>query len=128
VRVVATFAVPAGFVIGTGVVTAYLFALHDLGLSVADSRTVALTTLIANGLYLVMALEAGDSRRRSAFVAGMCAVMAGLYVAAVLIAAGRTFFPLNAPDGGMIATSLVASGVSIATLWLCGFSLHTNAA
>jgi len=50
---------------------------------VADARTVALTTLIANGLYLVMALEAGGSRRRSTLVAGMCAVMAGLYVAAL---------------------------------------------
>jgi P-type E1-E2 ATPase len=127
VTAVARFAVPAGFVIGTGVVAAYLFALHDLNLSVADSRTVALTTLVANGLYLVMALEAGGSRRRSALVGGMCAVMAGLYVAALLIPASRSFFQLTAPDAEMIATSLLASGVSIAALALCGFSLRTNA-
>ena len=35
-------AVPAGVMVGTGVVAGYLFALHDLDLSVADSRTVAL--------------------------------------------------------------------------------------
>ena len=70
-------------VIGTGVVAGYLFALHDLDLSVADSRTVALTTLVASGLYLVMALEAGGSRRRSTLVAVMCAVMAALYVGAL---------------------------------------------
>jgi cation-transporting ATPase E len=97
VREVARFAVPAGVVIGTGLVAGYLFALHDLDLSVADSRTVALTTLVANGLYLVMALEAGGSRRRSALVAGMCAVMAGLYAAALLIRTSevcRHFLPV----------------------------------
>ena len=62
------------------VVAGYLFALHDLDLSVADARTVALTTLVACGLYLVLALEAGGSRKRSTLVAGMCAVMGGLYV------------------------------------------------
>lgn len=41
---------------------------------------MALTTLVACGLYLVMALEAGGSRRRSTLVAVMCAVMAALYV------------------------------------------------
>ena len=74
---------------GTGLIAGYLFARHDLDLSVADSRTVALTTLIASGLYLVMALEAGGSRRRSTLVAGMCAVMAALYIAALLIPATR---------------------------------------
>ena len=114
--------------VGIGVVAAYLFALHDLDLSVADSRTVALTTLIANGLYLVMALEAGGSRRRSELVAGMCAVLAGVYAAALLIPATRSFFQLTVPDAGMIATSLAASAVSISALVLCGFSLRTSPA
>ncbi|HUA02309.1 MAG TPA: HAD-IC family P-type ATPase, partial [Solirubrobacteraceae bacterium] len=92
VRSVARFAVPAGVLVGTGLVAGYLFSVHDLTLSTADARTVALTTLIANGLYLVMALEAGGSRRRSTLVAGMCAVMGGLYVAALLIPAARSFF------------------------------------
>jgi P-type E1-E2 ATPase len=127
VRTVARFAVPAGFVIGTGLVAAYLFARHDLNLSVADSRTVALTTLIAGGLYLVMALEAGGSRRRSALVAGMCAVMGGLYVVALLVPAARSFFALTPPDPGMLATALIASAVSIAALALCGFSLRVEA-
>ena len=128
VRSVARFAVPAGVVIGTGVVAGYLFALHDLDLSVADSRTVALTTLVASGLYLVMALEAGGSIRRSALVATMCAVMGGLYAGAVLISATRSFFALTLPDAGMILTALLASSVSIAALALCGFSLRTDPA
>jgi hypothetical protein len=109
-------------------VAGYLFARHDLDLSVPDSRTVALTTLIVCGLYLVMALEAGGSRRRSALVAGMCAVMAGLYVLALVVPATRSFFALTALDPGMLATALVASGVSISALALCGFSLRVEPA
>jgi hypothetical protein len=112
-----------GVIVGTGVVSGYLFALHPLGLPVAESRTVALTTLIACGLYLVMALEAGGSRRRSTLVAAMCAAMAAMYVAALLVSPTRSFFALTVPDPGMIATSLLAGAVSIAALSLSGFSL-----
>jgi magnesium-transporting ATPase (P-type) len=126
VRSVAQFAVPAGFVLGTGLVAGYLFAHHDLNESVPDARTVALTTLIVGGLYLVMALEAGGSRRRSSLVAGMCAAMGGLYIAALLIPATRRFFALTALDAGLVATALVASAVSIVALWLCGFSLRVE--
>jgi hypothetical protein len=98
--------------------------VHDLNLSVANARTVALTTLIANGLYLVLALEAGGSRRRSSLVAGMCAVMGGLYVAALLIPAARKFCALTVPGPEMIVTALAASAVSIGALVLSGYSLH----
>lgn len=125
VRGVARFAVPAGFVTGTGLVAGYLFALHDLHLSIPDSRTVALTILIASGLYLVMALEAGGSRRRSALVGGMCAVMGGLYVLVLLVPSLRGFFALTVPSAGMIVTAVLASAVSIGALALCGFSLRT---
>ena len=128
VRRVAGFAVPAGFVIGTGLVAGYLFARHDLDLSVEDARTVALSTLIIGGLYLVMALEAGGSRQRSALVAGMCAVMAWLYVAALLLPLTRNFFALTAPSPAVVATALVAGAVSIAALALSGYSLHTKSA
>ena len=123
VRGVARFAIPAGVLVGTGLVAGYLFSVHDLSLSVADARTVALTTLIANGLYLVMALEAGGSGRRSTLVAGMCAVMAGLYVAALLIPAARSFFAVTVPGPEMIVTALAASAVSIGALALSGYSL-----
>ncbi|MDE3131808.1 MAG: HAD-IC family P-type ATPase [Acidobacteriota bacterium] len=128
VHAVARFAVPAGFVTGTGIVAAYLFAVHDLDLPIHAARTVALTTLVANGLYLVMALEAGGSRRRSTLVAGMCAVMAGLYVLALLLPGTESFFQLTSPNAGMIATSIVASAISIGALALCGFTLSTGSA
>ena len=126
VRGVARFAVPAGAVLGAGLVAGYLFALHDLDLSVADARTVAVTILVACGLYLVMALEAEGSRRRSTLVAGMSAVLAGLYVVALLLPATRRFFELTVPDVGMIVTSVLASAVAIAALELCGYSLHAS--
>jgi cation-transporting ATPase E len=128
VRGVARFAVPAGVMIGTGVVAGYLFALHDLDLSVVDSRTVALTTLVMSGLYLVLALEAGGSRKRSALVGGMCAVMGGLYVVALLLPATRSFFELTVPSAGMVATALLASSASIGALALCGYSLRAGPA
>ena len=128
VRTVARFAVPAGAVLGTGVVAAYLFARHDLDMSVDQARTVALTTLVAGGLYLVMALEAGGSLRRSTLVGAMCLVMAGCYVAAFLIPATRTFFALTPLDAGMVATALIAAGLAIGALWLCGFTLRVGPA
>ena len=85
VRGVARFAVPAGVVVGTGLVSGYLFAVNDLDLSVADARTVAVTILVVCGLYLVIALEAEGSRKRSALVAGMCAVLGAMYVATIVI-------------------------------------------
>ena len=124
VRSVARFAVPAGALLGAGLVAGYLFALHDLDLSVTDSRTVAVTILVACGLYLVLALEAQGSRRRSTLVAAMCAVLAGIYVAALLLPATRRFFQLNALDVGMVVTAVFASAIAIAALTLSGYSVR----
>ena len=126
VRGVARFAVPAGVLVGAGVVGGYLFALHDLDLTVAEARTIAVTTLIACGLYLVLALEAEGSLRRSTLVGGMCAVLAGAYAAAVLVPSTRHFFALSIPDTGMIVTSVVASAAVIGALALCGFTVRTT--
>jgi cation-transporting P-type ATPase E len=122
VRTVAKFAVPAGFVLGTGLVSGYLFSVHDLDLSVADARTVAVTILVACGLYLVIALEAEGSRRRSTLVAMMCLALAGIYVAVLAIPGTRSFFALTVPDPGMILTAVIASAIAIFALVLCGFS------
>jgi hypothetical protein len=47
------------------------FASHDLNLPVAGSPTAGLTTLVACGPSVVMALEAEGSHRRSTLVAGL---------------------------------------------------------
>jgi len=123
---VGRFAVSAGAIIGAGLVAGYLFARHDLDLSVHDARTVALTSLIASGLYLVMALQAGGSRRRSTLIAAVCAVMSALYAIAVLAPAARDFFELSKPSPGMLTTSLIASVLSISALALAGFTLRAG--
>ena len=122
VRGVARFAVPAGVIVGTGTVTGYLFALHDLDCTVMQARTVATAVLVTVGLYLVLALEAAGSRRRSTLVSGMCLSLAGLFVAAFLLPAVRRFFELSVPTLGMIATAVLASVVAIGALALAGFT------
>ena len=128
VRDVARFAVPAGALIGTGLV-------GRLPVRAARSRPVrrrrphrrAHDAGRSTGLYLVIALEAGGSRRRSTLVAVMCAVMAGLYVAALATAPVRTFFALTVPNLSMILTALAASAIAIGALHLGGFSLRLEA-
>jgi hypothetical protein len=127
VRSVARFAVPMGALVGVGIVAGFLFARHDLDLSIADSRTVAVTVLVACGRYLVMALEAEGSRRRSTIVAGLCVALAGLYVGCLLIASIRSFFALTASSPGMLATALIASALSIGGLALAGLSAGLGA-
>lgn len=123
-RSVARFAVPAGAVLGAALVAGYSFALHDLDLSVTNARTVAVTILVACGLYLVIALEAEGSRRRSTLVAAMCAALAGVYVATLMMPATRHFFELTAPDARMIAIAVAASAFAIMGLALCGFGVR----
>ncbi|HET8977214.1 MAG TPA: HAD-IC family P-type ATPase [Solirubrobacteraceae bacterium] len=126
-RSVARFAVPAGALVGTGLVSSYLFAVHDLNLPLAQARTVALTTLILTGLYLVMALEAGGSVRRSTLVGIMCGALVGAFAAALLAPLTRSFFLLAPPTAGMVATALVASATAIGALVLSGYSLRPGA-
>ncbi len=124
VRGVAQFAIPAGTVIGAGLVSGYLFSVHDLDLSIADARTVAVTILVACGLYLVLALEATGSRRRSTLVAVMCAVLAALYVVTLVLPSTRSFFALRTPGPGMVVTAVIASAIAIGALALSGYSAY----
>jgi len=123
---VARFAVPAGVIVGTGTVTGYLFALHDLDYGVTAARTVATTVLIAVGLYLVVALEAAGSWRRSSLVATMCAVLAGAYALVIAMPGTRHFFQLAAPSVGILATAAAAALVSIGALVLAGYGVTAS--
>src|SRR5664280_1371173 len=104
VRRVGRWAVPAGTIAGVGVVSGYLFALHDLAFSVARSRTIATIVLVIVGLYLVIALEATGSRKRSALVGGMCLSLAAVFATVLLIEPVRRFFALSAPTAGVLLT------------------------
>jgi magnesium-transporting ATPase (P-type) len=126
VRAVSRFAIPAGALTGVGVVAGYLFVRHDLDLSLNDARTVAVTILVACGLYLVLALESEGSRRRSSLVGVMCAVLAGIYVVAILLPAARSFFQLSSLDVGMVVTAVLSSAIAIAALALSGFPVRAT--
>jgi magnesium-transporting ATPase (P-type) len=123
VRRVARFAIPAGTIVGTGTVTGYLFALHDLDYSVVQARTIATTVLVAVGLYLVLSLESTGSLRRSGIVGTMCVALAGAYVAVLLVPGMRRFFQLAAPGGGMLATAILSAAVAVGALTLAGFGV-----
>jgi cation-transporting P-type ATPase E len=122
---VARFAVPAGTLVGAGVVASYLFALHDLDERVIEARTVATTVLIAAGLYLVVALESQTRMRRNV-VSAMCAALGGAYVAVLAIPSLRHFFGLVVPSPELVATAAVGAAISIGALVLAGFSVEPD--
>jgi cation-transporting P-type ATPase E len=120
-REVARFAVPAGTLVGVGVLASYLFALHPERLSLVAARTVAITVLIVLGLYLILVLEATGLRRRTV-VSLAVAALAGLYVLALAAPPTRQFFELARPTAGILATALCGSALSIFGLYLSGFT------
>jgi magnesium-transporting ATPase (P-type) len=115
-RDVARFTIPAGTAAGLAVVSTYLFALNVVDLGVRESRTVATTTLIAVGLYLLVALEA-SSRARSAAMSAMSLVLAAAYGSVLLTPAAREFFALSAPGWSLLA-SVAGAAVAAGGLWL----------
>jgi magnesium-transporting ATPase (P-type) len=123
-RRVARFAIPAGVLVGVGVVASYLFALDGLDLTVRQARTVATTVLVAAGLYLVIAIEAEQPGRRRA-VEAMCALLGAAYAATLLTPALRAFFELAAPTAAMLVAALAGAGVSIGALALSGYPSRT---
>jgi len=111
------FALPAGVAAGLGVVSAYLFALNVLFDDVAAARTVAVTALMAIGLWLVIILEVSGVKR-SAWVITMCLAMAGAYVAFILVAPLREFFELTTLSVLDVVVALSGAVITAAGLWM----------
>jgi cation-transporting ATPase E len=116
-REVARFAIPAGTAAGLGVISAYLFALNVVDLSLVEARTTALTVLVVVGLYLVIALEA-TGRRRIAAVSALCGALFALYVVVVAWAATRHFFDLAVPGAWSVIATLGGTTLAIGGLAL----------
>jgi magnesium-transporting ATPase (P-type) len=114
-REVASFSVPAGTAAGLGVLSSYLFALNVLDLPLIEARTVATTVLVAVGLYLIVALEAGG-RRRSAAVVGLCAALMACYVLTLSAPFPREFFALAPPGPVILATALAGAALAVGGL------------
>jgi magnesium-transporting ATPase (P-type) len=111
------FALPAGVAAGLGVVSSYLFALNVVFNDVATARTVAVTALMAIGLWLVLILEVSGVRR-SAWVIFMCMAMAGLYVMVLLVAPLREFFELTTLGAIDVTVALCGAAITASGLWM----------
>ena len=120
-REVARFAVPAGVLVGCGVLGSYLFGLETLDMSVREGRTVATTVLIALGLYVILVLEAAG-RRRGRAVSAMVAALAGAYALVLLTPPAREFFDLVLPGLEVLATAVGGVAVAVLALALSGFT------
>jgi magnesium-transporting ATPase (P-type) len=114
-RSVARFAVPAGVAIGIGIVAGYVLARYGFGLSLKHSRTVATGIVVVCGLAVVLRLEGEGGRRRIA-VAGLCALMALLFAAALLVPFLRNFYELSTPTGKAAAAWALGTVVGIGAM------------
>ena len=110
-RELARFSLPAGTAAGLGVLSSYFFALNVLDLPVREARTVATTTLVLVGLYLILALEA-EGRRRSGAVGLLVGVLFSAYVAALLMPFAQRFFLLAEPSVATVAPAVVGAVVA----------------
>jgi len=113
---VARFAVPAGTAAGLGVLSSYLFALDVANEPLVEARTVATTTLVLVGLYLIYLLEGRGRLTRRISVLGLCAAMLGLYVLVLVTPAGRSFFDLALTWS--LPASVFGAAFAAAGLWL----------
>lgn len=120
-REVARFAVPAGALVGVGVLASYLFALQVLELPLIEARTVAITVLVALGLYLILVLEATGLRRRNIVSLSVIA-LAGMFAATLLLPPLRDFFALSFPDVEILAVAGGGFALSLLALVLSGFT------
>jgi cation-transporting P-type ATPase E len=115
-RSVSRFAVPAGTAAGLGVLSSYLFALDVVGRPLVEARTVATTTLVLAGLYLLYVLEGRGRLTRRISVLGLCLAMLALYVLVLITPAGRSFFDLAL--GPTLPASLGGVVFAAGLLWL----------
>jgi cation-transporting P-type ATPase E len=126
-REVARFAVPAGTLVGVGVLASYLFAVHPLRLPLIEARTVAVTVVIILGLYLIIVLEAAGFRRRT-IVSLAVAALAALYVIVLATPSLRDFFELARPNLSIAVTAICGGLLSLFALNLSGFTPGAAAA
>jgi magnesium-transporting ATPase (P-type) len=115
VRAVARFAIPAGLAVGSGIIAGYLLARYGFDLSLTRSRTVATGIVVVCGLAIVLRLESEGGRRRLA-VAGLCALMASLFVLALAVPFLRNFYELATPSGDAVIAWLVGTVLGVGAM------------
>ncbi len=93
-------------------VSGYLCALNALRTDIPVVRTVAVTALMATGLWLAVVLEVSGVRP-SVWVTVMCTVMGGLYAMVILIAPIRDFVGLTTLGALSTMVAIMTSGLRI---------------
>jgi magnesium-transporting ATPase (P-type) len=122
-RDVLRFAVPGAIALTIGVATSYALARESLDLTVAESRTVAVSVFVVAGLYLIFALEA-THRRRAAWVGLLCGVLVVAYAVAFAIPFVRDVFEVIVPSDEMLGLIALGVGLAAAALTLAGIRPH----
>jgi len=114
-RRVGRFSIPAGVVMAGAVVLAFLADRELRGRSEVDARTVAVTVMVAVGLYVLLVLDRErmqTSRAYAATVTVMVGLLALGYLAVLASPALRDFFALSRP--GFVDWLVVAATVALA--------------
>jgi cation-transporting P-type ATPase E len=114
-RRVGRFSLPAGAVMAGAVVLAFLADRELRGRSEVDARTVAVTVMVAVGLYVLLVLDR-ERMRTSRPYAVTSAVLVGVlalgYLFVLASPAARDFFALSTP--GFVDWLVVAAAVALA--------------
>jgi cation-transporting P-type ATPase E len=111
---VARFAITAGIPIGLGIAAGYFLARYGFRVGLAHSRTVATATVVVCGLAVVLQIESECAgRRRRIAVAGLSALMALLFVSALMIPFLRRFYELRPPTLASASAWAVGSAVGV---------------
>jgi cation-transporting P-type ATPase E len=114
-RSVGRFSIPVGVVMAGAVVLAYLTDRELRGRSEVDARTVAVTVMVAVGLYVLLILDRDRMRTSRAYattVSALAAVLALGYLAVLASPAAREFFALSRP--GFVDWLVVVAAVALA--------------
>ena len=106
-RRVLRFAVPAGLVAATATMVAYLLARADSGVSLAEARTVAVATLFAVAMWVLVVLSRPFNAWKSALIAAMVAAFVGAFTVPWV----KEYFDLVVPPGLEIAEALAVAAV-----------------
>jgi cation-transporting P-type ATPase E len=122
---VTRFAITAGVPIGLGISTGYLLARYGFGVGLAQSRTVATATVVVCGLAVVLQIESECAgRRRRIAVAGLSALMALLFVLALVIPFLRRFYELRLPHLASLGAWAIGAALGVGGMLLAFRIFH----
>ncbi|HET9782895.1 MAG TPA: HAD-IC family P-type ATPase [Candidatus Dormibacteraeota bacterium] len=113
-RQVLSFAIPVGFVAGIATFVAYVMAVNEAGVSLAEERTVATLVLASIGVWILAKLASPLTPARRLLVAAM---IAGLLLA-LAIPAVRSVLELDLPRPIVLFAAIGITALAVGSLEL----------